>query len=607
MLEKTLAARITEVQKHKEFLAELSEQVSQLEGQIADRDSRVSRSQQEIEALRSSLSSASSELVTKDTGLKNIQASMEASLARLHELEQTVGQHEEAVALLSAEKANYLEQLDTAQRQLQQAEEALTRYSKRITLSEEEANHLRADLERTQLELSEKEDQAQLLQAEFQVHKTSVSDLREAVATREGEFASLTRQLEGVLSQQALLAEQCTSKEALLASSQASLVALQTRAAGFDLTLGERDSKVAELTESLANVQTESRSLRHKTMSLELTIGKLREELDSTASSHTELDLEYQLKCNECSDLSVRLQEVEGNVVTLNGALSKAKADVTAATKSLEQARDGENAWRDALRRAEAAHEERAKSLAAEVEQLRQELSMSELKANEYSQKSSENQLEIARLRKQVAEAQGGIQEAEKALRDAESRYSAERTTRESTVTAMQESLAATRREIDSLSLQMRSLRTAHSKLQGELDVRTQELSDVRESLHAETQRATNLEAELAAAISRASDAEEDILDLRSSKQGDERTIEFLRESFAKLREVQMQSLAELDDKVVFPLSLLPNRLIHRFFKGTFCSLYPSFKNTSQSMTHGLTHWHIRRFRAIVYFFLFSP
>ncbi len=558
MLEKTLATRITEVQKH---------QVSQLEGQIADRDFRVSCLEQEIEMLRSSLSSASSELVTKDTELKNIHVSMEASLARLHELEQTVGQHEEAMALLSTEKANYLEQLDTTQRQLQQAEEALTRYSKRITLSEEEAKHLRADLERTQLELSEKEDQAQLLQAEFQVHKTSESDLREAVARRDGEFASLTRQLEGALSQQALLVEQCTSKEALLTSSQASVVALQARAAGFDSTLGERDSKVAELTESLANVQTESRSLREKIMSLELTIGKLREELDSTASSHAELDLEYQLKCNESSDLSLRLQEVEGNVLTLNDALSKAKDDAAVATRSLEQAKDGENAWRDALRRAEAAHEELAASLAAEVEQLREELSTSELKANEYIQKFSDNQLEIAHLRKQVAEAQGRIQEAEKALRDAEARYSAERTTHESTVTAKEESLAATRREIDSLSLQMRSVRTAHSKLQGELDVRTQELSDVRESWHAESQRATSLEAELAATISRASDAEEDILDLRSSKQADERTIDFLRESFAKLREFQMQSLAELDDKVVFPLSLLPNRLIHRSSK----------------------------------------
>lgn len=578
MLEKTLA---TEVQKHKELHAAVSGQVSQLEGQIADRDFRVSGLEQEIETLRSSLSSASSELVTKDTQLKNIHVSVEASLARLHELEQTVGQHEEAMALVSAEKTNYLEQLDTAQRQLQQAEEALTRYSKRITLSEEEAKHLRADLERTQLELSEKEDLVQLLQAEIQVHKTSVSNLREVVAGREGELASLTGQLEGALSQQALLAEQCTSQEALLTSSQASLAALQTRAAGFDLTLAERDSKVAELTGSLANVQTESHSLRDKIVSLELTIGKLREELDSTASSHAELDLAYQLKCNECSDLSVRLQEVEGNVVTLNGALSKAKDDATAASQSLEQARDNENAWREALHRAEAAHKESAGSLAAEVEQLREKLSTSELKANEYIQKSSENQLEITRLRNEVAGAQGRSQDAEKALRDAEARYSAERTIHESTVIAMEESLAATRREVDSLSLQMGSVRTAHGNLQGELDVRTQELSDVRESLHAESQRAASLKTALAAAINRASDAEEDILDLRSSKQADERTIDFLRESFAKLREVQIQSLAELDNKVVYPLSLSSNRLIHRFFKGIFCSLYPSFKNTS--------------------------
>ena len=538
---------MTEVQKYKNLHAELSEQVSELEGKITDRDFRVLSLEREIQTLRSDLSSASSDQVAKDTELKNIYISKEASLsARLHELEQTVGQHEEVMQLLSTEKANCLEKLDTVKRQLQQAEEALTRYSKRMALSEEEANHLRADLERARLELDQQEDQAQLLRTESEAHKTRVSDLREELVGREAELASLTHQLEESLSQRTLLAELCAFKEA-------SLVNLQARATSFDLTLAKRDSKVTELTENLADVGAANHGLRDKIMSLELSVGNLRNDLDCARSSCSELDMAYQLKCNECNNLSMRIQEVEGNVANLSGALSKAKDDAKALSQSLERARDGENAWRDALRQAEALHEGHVGTLSAEVKQLRAELSASELNANKYMEKSTENQLEITHLRKQLAEAQGGIQEVKHALHVAEAQYSAERTTHGSTVTKMEASLAAARQEIDSLSLQMRSAHTTHSRLQGELHARTQELSEVRASLHAESQSATNLKAELAAVINRASDAEEDILGLRNSKQADERTIDLLRESFAKFREAQMQSLAELDDKVVSP------------------------------------------------------
>jgi chromosome segregation ATPase len=580
-----LAARIAEVQKYKDLYAELSEQVSELEGTIADRDFRVLDLEQQIQTLRSDLSSASSEQVAKGTELKNLYISKEASLsARLHELERTVGQHEEAMQLLSTEKANCLEQLDTAQRQLQQAEEALTRYSKRITLSEEEAKHLRADLERAGLELGQQEDQARLLRTESEAHKTRVSDLREALARREAELASLTLQLEESLSQRTLLAEQCASKEASLSMSQASLVHLQARATSFDLTLAERNSKVVELTENLADVGAENLGLRDNITSLEAAVGNLRNDLDGATSRYSELDMAYQLKCDECNNLSTRIQEVEGNVANLSGVLSKAKDDAEALSQSLERARDGESTWRDASRQAEALHQEHVGTLSAEVKQLRAALSMSELNANGYMEKSTENQLEITHLRKQLAEAQGGIQEVEHALHVAEVQYSAERATHESTATAMEESLAATRQEIDSLSLQMRSAHATHSKLQDELHAQTQELSEVRASLHAECQRATTLKAELAAAVSRASDAEEDILGLRSSKQADERTIDLLRESFAKLREVQMQSLADLDVKVVAPF-IDPNVLLTEFCKGTLCSFDPSFETTPQCMT----------------------
>lgn len=542
-----MAARITEVQKYKELHAELSEQVSELEGKIADRDFRVSFLEQEIQTLRSDLSSA----VAKDTELKNIYISKEASLsARLHELERTAGQYEEAMQSLSTEKADCLEKLGTAQRQLQQAEEVLTRFSKRIALSEEEAEHLRADLARARLELGHQEDQAQLLRTESEAHKTRVSDLREALARQEAELASLTLQLEESLSQRTSLAEQCASKDASLSMSQASLVNLQARATSFDLTLAERDSKVTELTEKLADVGAENHGLRDRITSLESAMGDLRNDLGSATSCYSELGLAYQLKSDECNNLSIRIQEVEGNVANLSGALSRAKDDAEALSQSLERARDGENTWRDALRQAEALHEEHAVTLSAEVKQLRTELSVSELNAKEYMEKTTEK---TTHLRKQVAEAQGRIQEVEHALHVAEAQYSAERATHESTATAMEESLTATRQEIDSLSLQIMSAQTTHSKLQDELYARTRELSEVRASLHAESQRVTALKAEVAVAISRASDAEEDILDLRSSKQADERTIDLLRESFAKLREVQMQSLAELNDKVVSP------------------------------------------------------
>ncbi|KAK2464523.1 hypothetical protein APHAL10511_003502 [Amanita phalloides] len=554
-LETTLVARVSEIEAQKEQHTNLSEQFAELEKKLGDRNFRISSLEREIEVLQASLFSESSQLVSKDTELGNVRISknaLEASLTtQLHQLERTVEEREEAIALLMAEKVNCLEQVDAVRRDLQQAEEALTMYSKRITLSVEDAAHLRAALQHAQLELEQNRDELKKLQQVFdeerRAHAADISERSERLARQEADLTSLTQRLEDSTSLRESLSGQRAAMETALDASQESIRALRSRISISEATLAERESKVAELTDTLSQARSEGCGLQEKVMSLELNVGNLRKELDVVNSNHAGLKVTYQLKCDECNDLLIRVQNAECNITELSKTLSKAKDDADSLRQHLEAS---ESAWRDSLRRAEASHEEVVGSLSAEVKQLREKSSAMELEANSFKDKAAENQLEITKLQKQLSVAQRDLQRAMEVRIAAEAQFSSERATYESKTSAMDESLKGMQREVDDLSSQLISAQITFRDIQEELNARTLELSDVRASLQSEGQRMVNLESKLTAAVTRASDAEEHLLDFKSSKQADEKTINMLKESFAKLRDVQMQSLTELGDKV---------------------------------------------------------
>jgi hypothetical protein len=74
-------------------------------------------------------------------------------------------------------------------------------------------------------------------------------------------------------------------------------------------------------------------------------------------------------------------------------------------------------------------------------------------------------------------------------------------------------------------------------------------LATTRAALDTETLRASSLEKDVKEAIERAQEADEEMALLKSLKQADEATIKNLKDMFAHLRQTQMQSLEELDNK----------------------------------------------------------
>ncbi|KAF8634238.1 hypothetical protein AX15_000999 [Amanita polypyramis BW_CC] len=374
-----------------------------------------------------------------------------------------------------------------------------------------------------------------------------VSSLEQEVKTLRSTLSSSSSE---VVSKDSELKNLRISKDALEASLSAQLHELK-RAVGqreevIALITDERNNGVKQLDTAQRQLQRAGEALEMYFKRLTLSQGEtLRLRMDS---EHARSELTVQQNQN-VSLFSERasLEEVLKKAEELLNAERERRSTELSGVRDTLARRDLEAV---SLTRELQESVARRHLLTEQLSELKLELNEAKSKAIACENESTEKQETIGNLQTQLADSQKGAKEAKRILETAEAQYSADRATYESTVAAMHESLANTRRENDGLSTQLKTAQTVHKRLQDEVQEYARELSDVQATIRDESLRASTLEAELAAAITRASNVEEEILDLRSSKQADERTIDSLKDAFTKLREAQMQSLTELGDKV---------------------------------------------------------
>jgi chromosome segregation ATPase len=147
---------------------------------------------------------------------------------------------------------------------------------------------------------------------------------------------------------------------------------------------------------------------------------------------------------------------------------------------------------------------------------------------------------EIQQLRIQLGESVGRVREVERMLGAAESRYASDIAEAESAHIALEKTVSSLREDVARLTLEVISLRKDRDDMLGRLESDVKRITDV---LDAETMRGKLLEAER-------EEVEKELLELRASKDADAATIEGLKDVFSQLKATQMQSLAELDNKV---------------------------------------------------------
>jgi len=121
----------------------------------------------------------------------------------------------------------------------------------------------------------------------------------------------------------------------------------------------------------------------------------------------------------------------------------------------------------------------------------------------------------------------------------------------DSTISVLRTTLATTQSDADTYKNDLNTLLATHSQAKAELEQKHTELAQTRDALESANGRVMTLEQDREELFGRTQEAEEEVLDLRNAQQVDAATINGLKEGFAKMRKMQIQSLTELDDKIV--------------------------------------------------------
>ncbi|KAG6900382.1 hypothetical protein C0993_011732 [Termitomyces sp. T159_Od127] len=308
-------------------------------------------------------------------------------------------------------------------------------------------------------------------------------------------------------------------------------------------------------------------------MTLRLAEGNLNEILLSQpAKSVSTFESELALSKQSSADLVPKLVAIMNERVLLLSDLDKAQATICASASSEAQIKDCLAKTTDDLVKAKditakvqeklyaitdkyTFEQEQKQALMAEIELKQTELELSAQRLSRAEALTEQHQTEVVAHRAAAQELQkrmSATQDELKTLHDlfssTQNSHSLEKQKQSARILDLEALARREGAEINTLQLQLSSTHSEKAELQKKLDEQTLEL----DKLIVESQRAIRLETQLAIATEKFQEAEEELLDLRSSKAADEATIETMKEMFSTHVETQTQSLAVFNSQVRF-------------------------------------------------------
>ncbi|KAI9060439.1 hypothetical protein FKP32DRAFT_1731405 [Trametes sanguinea] len=537
-------------------VSKLSSLKSQLEAQSAQLEhlrQEYCCSMEERESLRKALASRDDRMRVLESDLRARDAALEASKSARSHLEQVLAaetqRRSQVEGELSASQSALLAEqqrsaaLEGKTQTLQDACEGLREENRLIVdRLESMASQLQAaQAEASKWHITYLEKEKKLVSTELKL--TNVSE--ELRSARE-EFVTLKVALER---SDALLVEQTAEHEGTKATLAGIRDELAQTTSALQSSLASQEimsSRIAELQRSLEDAVQQARALSDAKISLERASGDLQETLEELGGrlSHTEAELQAAREeaqqsqkvinelhateaeaARETSSLKTAVSELELTVDKLRSELDDSAAEVGDLRRSLETEQASRRAAESELHSVQATCDKLLSDLAdktARVSSLTKERD-----ALRQAQDELHRDLECTKA-----------QHAEHLAA-----YAAEKT-------ALEDALATARAAMQDLEAQVDGLNTRLSSLSEELTSVTVERDELSAELHEVRQRSAELEDDLKLARDDVVEAEKEIEELREAKAEDEASIQNLKSGLAKLRQLQMDALNEVDSKV---------------------------------------------------------
>lgn len=345
-----------------------------------------------------------------------------------------------------------------------------------------------------------------------------------------------------------------------LTRARISLTATNAKAETFNDALIRAKSVELELRDYLSAEEGKVNALRCKVESLEVLVTGLSADLDKSRCTSEELKTQISGLSEQNREISETLAERDDTIVAISESRDVAMSRISVLSVEIERL-EGELSRLQTVLDSTSLQFENSrgyiaqltddlKARARERDEHAAKLSRAEVVQADFAKQVTEYRETVEYLQSDIVMAQNKIQSLQIDLEGFQLKetantlaYKSSVASLEGCITSMQNEAAITKSRLGSLAAAregaVRDLQNAHS-----------ELEDMRTALEAEIVHAATLKEDLKTALRRADDAKQEATDFRHSKTVDEATIQSLKDGYARLRLVQIDSLAELDAKV---------------------------------------------------------
>ncbi|KAJ6583000.1 hypothetical protein DFH09DRAFT_1360291 [Mycena vulgaris] len=582
-LEHALQLRAAELQTLEHKLQDPEHKLSELNAQharsqlvLADKDTRISILQTNLDSYERQIS----EKYIRVSDLERAKADLEASVAEkvanferlVRERQSLKSEHER----LKTERERELSRLrqDLSDSELAVAARVAESESARVDATSRDAEFRRerdvqvAACTRLEAELAEQNAAADEAKQAFlarvaglELRVEEQGAAKEEAARVSAELAAASKSLAVSEAQNADLAaqlkdasEKLSAAQGGLADAHAAAEALRPQMAALDEALTARIAGQREVQERLGRTQREADTLRLKISILETTLGGVRGELEGKKQEVERLEQELAARAEANSALAGEVREQEQRLAQAGEANAALQTTLEETRLELQHARHAEAEVREArevlagqLAEVTTARVSLIAELAAAVQEIADKMRNAEVAEMGLKGDAAVKDQELEQLRVQVGESVDRIREVEQALHAAEAKYVAEIAGRESARVALEDALEAARGEVERLAEESATARREGEEVRGRLEGDVRRIGD---ALAAATRRGDLIEVERAEAVARVREVEGELLELQASKHADADTIQELKNVFSQLKSAQLESFAQMDDKV---------------------------------------------------------
>ncbi|KAF8887571.1 hypothetical protein BD779DRAFT_1672702 [Infundibulicybe gibba] len=606
-LEQTLNARVLELRILEDKFSQLQREHSQTNGVLLERDSRITDLQKQIESLESQaaerahmVSTLNLEISTARSAKQDLDQKL---AAREKEVDQVIAERDGSLSAHATEKSEMTAQISSLRETLHTNELAMADYAAQTKAAEAKIAGLNSELEvmtagletarltssslqqerdSSKAEIARLADDLASINGRDGVQVSHITQLEQALETSEASRKALTDELttttaecshlsdkldeaqssnESLLQQLTAATDEKSSlksdidrsqnqlkglREELVAlgiskNSDAVLIeGLQNQLLSTEANLEAAQTQISESARTLAARQAQLDGANQTTGAVQIELAAVRQELHQVASQYDAAQTTIAQVEGEKTALKSTAEDLVSKLASARDEAIETKTALITATSQLKEAKEGV---------AGLTHDLEVKD--SEMNELRKTLSTAESTAGMFRNEVAARDRKIQELAVQLEGAQKNAEALEASISTTEEKLVLERVDHKANTVGLQELVTSTQAKVETLGAELDVARKSQLEATTQLKESQEQLSSVRGDLAAEQKRAGGLETDLTDATGKLQEAEEEITDLNKSKAEDASTIETLKDMFAKLRESQMRSLAELDNKVI--------------------------------------------------------